>query len=57
MANNPFDLDVQVNKSSDKFEPMFTSLSGCDKRFTTGCTESCITKDKGCFTNTCFNLC
>ncbi|HWO95420.1 MAG TPA: FDLD family class I lanthipeptide [Bacillus sp. (in: firmicutes)] len=57
MAKNEFDLDVQVNKTSGRVQPQFTSMSGCDHKWTTTCTDSCITKDSGCFTNTCFKLC
>lgn len=54
MENNLFDLDIQVKKSSDKFEPQVLSIWRCSG----GCSDdgrtsaTCVaTAGKNCFTN------
>ncbi|MGW8958924.1 FDLD family class I lanthipeptide [Paenibacillus sp. NPDC055715] len=54
MAENLFDLDVQVNKSQGSVEPQFLSMARCsggcgnDKTNHTKCVETC---GKNCYTN------
>ncbi|MGG1616217.1 FDLD family class I lanthipeptide [Paenibacillus sp. NRS-1782] len=54
MADNLFDLDVQVNKSQGSVEPQLTSVARCsggcgdDKTDNTKCVATC---GKNCYTN------
>ncbi|WP_232276360.1 FDLD family class I lanthipeptide [Paenibacillus sp. 481] len=52
MANNQFDLDVQVNKTQGDVEPLVTSVWNCSRGCGNGNTaNTCVETCGKCFSN------